>query len=668
MFNFFNSKKNTSIEDQESLSKNVITVTLKESQIRSEKLMDFPFKPKLVLGFISPELNFESVAFKLKDTFQKGTFLILSTTAGELCNFDRNKPTKNLYSQNNAGCGDNIVLMIFDENMIEDVYVSSIDLKSEDIASSSLSVQERIKRIESEVQRIKVPFKINHEDTLGYTLIDGLSASESFFMEAVYNVGKFPCLLVGGSAGGKLDFKNTYIYNNQRVLRHCAIITFIKFKPNYRFGIFKSQNFQKTATHFSVLSADPINRKVLAFLDKKTNTHTNSVDALCKHFNCTINELEQKLSDYSFGIEVNNDIYVRSIAAIDRENKTIQFYCDIETGEELLLLKRNNFIKTTTDDYKEFIKNKPKSLGAIFNDCILRRLLNNEELNNLNIFDDVPVAGFSTFGELLGININQTLTAIFFYKINNHESFKDDYIDNFVQKYAEFKSYFLIRKINRQMMIDGIHKSMLIQLQKSIPVIQTIKDSIFDAISSINQIQEQLTHFTVQFGTFSNNIEKSNESNAHLANEAQNLSTYVNDIRSVLGIISDIADQTNLLALNAAIEAARAGEHGRGFAVVADEVRKLAERTQKSLSDTNVSVSTIVQAVENINGVMTTINSTLSGLAEESITLSESMNELSNKSLEVSQNLQTKTSLTQEFDNEIKELSTYEKILEILDK
>ncbi len=105
---------------------------------------------------------------------------------------------------------------------------------------------------------------------------------------------------------------------------------------------------------------------------------------------------------------------------------------------------------------------------------------------------------------------------------------------------------------------------------------------INEEIGALLQTQEELVgNITENYGS----VSQLNES--------------VGSISQVINLIKDISDQTNLLALNAAIEAARAGEHGRGFAVVADEVRKLAERTQKATQEVAMSVQSLKQnAVE----------------------------------------------------------------------
>nr|WP_275715412.1 HAMP domain-containing methyl-accepting chemotaxis protein [Sulfurimonas sp. SAG-AH-194-L11] len=155
--------------------------------------------------------------------------------------------------------------------------------------------------------------------------------------------------------------------------------------------------------------------------------------------------------------------------------------------------------------------------------------------------------------------------------------------------------------------LTQIHGKMIQErdyLKKAIVSNTDIKDmtvlSLEDSIQTSATIDSAVDELGIVYDDITNLVDFVNtvsEKETEISNSLTELSSEASNVKSVLSIIEDIADQTNLLALNAAIEAARAGEHGRGFAVVADEVRKLAERTQSSLSDINATISIILQSI-----------------------------------------------------------------------
>ncbi|TSA86324.1 methyl-accepting chemotaxis protein [Helicobacter mehlei] len=152
----------------------------------------------------------------------------------------------------------------------------------------------------------------------------------------------------------------------------------------------------------------------------------------------------------------------------------------------------------------------------------------------------------------------------------------------------------------RTQMINAIRK-------KTNDISMVVNQSTEEAQASqkdLTEVQDLVQTSNDSISNLFGQITEASRTEEELASKVEQLSKNADSVKSILHIINDIADQTNLLALNAAIEAARAGEHGRGFAVVADEVRNLAGRTQKSLAEINSTIGVIVQEINDVSSQM----------------------------------------------------------------
>ena len=548
----------------------------------------------LLLGFISPHCNFTTVSQQIRNAVPSSTAVLLISTAGELCG-EKGSP----YCPAD-GQWDHVVLQGFSRQLIAAAEIHSIPIPNEDIRrnGSPLPHEQRIERLSKSLQQIKPNFAMNHRDTFVLTLVDGLSNGENRLMEAVYRTGAHPLLFVGGSAGGKFDFQHTHLYDGQKVLENHALLCFVKMAPGKRYSVFKSQNFRPTGTQFLIAEADPDRRVVHTVLNSDTLEIQPFLTALAQSLRCREDEVANRLTGKTFGIKVDDDLYVRSVAGFDNDAKSASFFCDLDFGDHLLLLDPTDFVTTTRNDFQAFLRGKPKPHAMMINDCILRRLNNANVLNGMDAFSGIPVAGFSTFGELMGININQTITAIAFF---DDTGFADDLIDRFPAYYAAYKGYFSTRHSQHLDMLNMIRSRLLDRvLPQSQQTIELLSD-LSQALSAAENMDHCLEEVRQVVSDQSQSVAGDEANRVEIATNLEKLTDDVSKINDVLVSLGRIAAQTRLLALNATIEAARAGDAGKGFNVVAGEVKKLAEDTSSALDRSRSSLNAIAESAQSLS-------------------------------------------------------------------
>jgi hypothetical protein len=249
--------------------------------------------------------------------------------------------------------------------------------------------------------------EMNVSEYVGIILVDGMSGAEERLMDKIGDLTNVT--FIGGSAGDDMKFKKTWVYADGKV--HTDAAVFALMKPAVGFDFIKTQSFNVTKKKLVATCVNEAAREVIEFNNKPAAV------AYAEALGTDVKNASNFFMRNPVGLVMDGEPYVRSPQQIKGENMV--FYCNVLQGMELSILDSTDIIADT----KKAVDAKLKKLGGISGlinfHCILRTLeLDSKGLSSDYglIFKNIPMIGFSTYGEEFIGHINQTSTILVFKK------------------------------------------------------------------------------------------------------------------------------------------------------------------------------------------------------------------------------------------------------------
>lgn len=346
-----------------------------------------PPQPRVVIYFGSPKYDPRELSRQMKQCFPEACVAGCSS-AGEIA-------SGNMMSGS-------VVAMFLDEDIVEDAACAVVGN-----LSAEISVADAFATLG---RHFRAPLaSLDHEKYVGLVLVDGLSGAEERLMEKLGDATDI--YFVGGSAGDDLKFQSTLVSENGRTYSNAAVLVLLRVKRG--FEIVKTQSFRTTGKTLLATKVEEARRQVIEF------NHRPALEAYAAALGITAEDAPARFFHNPLGLMIAGEPFVRSPQRA--EAGTIIFYCQIKEGMELDLLEATDIVADTRQAIAARQAATGSGNGAIRGlidfQCILRTVQLRDEHRCEqygSIFRDIPMIGFSTYGEEFLGHVNQTSTILLF--------------------------------------------------------------------------------------------------------------------------------------------------------------------------------------------------------------------------------------------------------------